>query len=511
MAELKSAATEDVSLSRSRALISRFELLLAIAVLACLGANTVAAFRQVSRPYEVDYEEGNVLNACLRLVQGQTPYPPADQVPSALNPYGPVAYGVLALPVSAESPSFAPGRVMVFGFCLLSAVLIALILRLEGAGWRVALLFGGLYLTFPAVQDWMFLLRVDYLGVVFSLLGLFVFARSDRSGLRDPDAGAKWLWCVPLFALAFFTKVTFLAAPASCVVYLLWRRDARKALLLSASLLGMFALIFLLVQRWSGGWFFFHNLHTHPDPYTVSHLLYVGRGLVSQIVPLTLAGVFAVRRLRGGVPSLAAIYFAIALLGSLTAGKAGSSTNHFLELLASSAICAGLFYGDFLGWLGASDGSAPRRVRWVGLAVLTMAVSALVLVPVRAIPQLEFGRGEYAQCPELYEYVRGHPGKNVLSENVGAVVLAGKPVMVSNPFVYGQLAMHGRGSDEQLRRMVESRYFDVVVLADSVESFRESPSVVWSTPMLAAIEKHYRPVRQFTCAYGRVAYEMKRY
>jgi len=502
----------------------RLQLVLAVSLLVCLIGMGLSAMFQVPRPYEVDYEEGNVLNACLRLLEGQNPYPPPDQLPSALNPYGPVAYGILAAPLSASSPSFTPGRIVVFGFSILSAVLIALTIGRAKGNWRVALLFGPLYLSFPVVQDWMFLLRVDFIGVAFSLTGLYLFAIAVGDGYsssakpaqarigRSPTYDIAWLWPVPFFTLAFFTKVTFIAAPVSCVVYLLWTRRLRRAALFLTTLSLLNIAVFLGVQRWSDSWFFFHNFRTHPDPYTLAHLGHMSRGLLAQIVPLLLGVVYSVRQFRRRRASLFAIYFVVAFMASLTAGKEGSSTNHYLELLAAACVCAGLLFADVLRAIG-SDGEqkiSARSQRWLGAALLTLAVCGVAVLPRRVMPQLEPRRAEFAGCEELYRYVRLHTGRRVLSENTGAVLLAGKPVVVSNPFVYGQLATNGGGSDKPLRELVDARYFDVIILADSTDNFRRVPSLVWSPQLLASIDRQYVPVRQFTCAYGGVAYEPKR-
>jgi hypothetical protein len=66
-------------------------------------------------------------------------------------------------------------------------------------------------------------------------------------------------------------------------------------------------------------------------------------------------------------------------------------------------------------------------------------------------------------CDRVYAMVKQYPGDRVLSENVGALVLAGKTVWVSNPFVYSQLVMRGSWPDAGLERMVRNREFDLIV------------------------------------------------
>ena len=52
----------------------------------------------IAAPFQADYEEGNILNALSRILSGATPWP-EPTLPSIMNPYGPVAYYLLVLPV----------------------------------------------------------------------------------------------------------------------------------------------------------------------------------------------------------------------------------------------------------------------------------------------------------------------------------------------------------------------------------------------------------------------------
>ncbi len=47
--------------------------------------------------YQLDYEEGNILNAAVRILHGQSIYPPPSDSLYVFNPYGPVFCGLVAL------------------------------------------------------------------------------------------------------------------------------------------------------------------------------------------------------------------------------------------------------------------------------------------------------------------------------------------------------------------------------------------------------------------------------
>src|SRR3954470_16038060 len=73
----------------------------------------------IRAPFQYDYEEGNILNALLRITQGATPYPDPRSLPNVINPYGPVAYYLLVLPVKAFGLAFVYPRAMILGCTIL--------------------------------------------------------------------------------------------------------------------------------------------------------------------------------------------------------------------------------------------------------------------------------------------------------------------------------------------------------------------------------------------------------
>src|SRR5438477_4113552 len=70
-------------------------------------------WQHVGVPFQVDYEEGNILNALLRIAHGYTPYPDPHGIPNVLNPYGPAAYYLLAVPVKLFGVSFLWPRLLI--------------------------------------------------------------------------------------------------------------------------------------------------------------------------------------------------------------------------------------------------------------------------------------------------------------------------------------------------------------------------------------------------------------
>ncbi len=194
---------------------------------------------------------------------------------------------------------------------------------------------------------------------------------------------------------------------------------------------------------------------THPDRYSLMQffalatLVWLSAPVVTALAVWCVAHDF--RAKEWGFPPL---YLAASSITALTAGKLGSTTNHFVEWMAACCLCAGLGYSLLL------SRHAARSVP------LTVLLSASILVGVFAQNRrtLQSSR-EFAGCDEAYLYVRKSPSARVLYESLGPLLLAGKPILVSDPFVFGQLVQHGVWPDKQVEGMVDKQYFGLIVMS----------------------------------------------
>ena len=177
----------------------------------------------IAATFQYDYEEGNILNALLRITQGATPYPDPHALPNIINPYGPAAYYLLAVPVKLFGMAFVYPRAVIVGCTVAIAVLIAIELWLATKSIALAVSFGLVLLTIPNIMEWAWILRVDLLGIAFTTAGLVVFSRRlnrDRPAIFVPGL---------LFAIALLVKPTLIAAPAACFFALIAHRNGRAA------------------------------------------------------------------------------------------------------------------------------------------------------------------------------------------------------------------------------------------------------------------------------------------
>jgi hypothetical protein len=235
---------------------------------------------------------------------------------------------------------------------------------------------------------------------------------------------------------------------------------------------------------------------SHPDPY--SKRMFVG-GLLTMIWgswPLVaLAAVAVLDDVSRARLSPPVAWLLTATAATFTAGALGSNRNHFLEW--NTALC-------LAGGLGMAR-LARLRPRAVGIGLAAAAAAGLAVVA--WIPR-EIGLiREYSQCPQAYDWVRTRAGPDLLSENVGALVLGGKRVWVSNPFALAQMVEHAGWSDEELQRMVRERRFDAIIVRPShmTGKYRR-----FTLGVLQAITENYEPRPGYDCLDMGAIYEPKR-
>lgn len=473
---------------------SRIYLLLEVLLLACTSCATIfaviSAVRRAAVVYQVDFEEGNIVNAGLRITQGLTPYPDPHAFPNALNPYGPIPYLAVAALVKLAGVGFLYPRLLVLLSVLTITALIALVIEGEYRSWLLALAMAAAYPTIFFVQSWSAILRVDAPGIVLSLGGLVLCQRWR----------GRWPWAASLMAAALFVKCTLLAAPAACLADLVLRREWKRAAGFAGLLAGICGVLFAATQWWSGGYFAFHTFGTHADPFSWDHY----RKFADPILPYTphlafpvlcYVGVMAAHR-RITLPLL---YLTCSAALTVTLGKLGSNSNQLLEVMAALTICAGL------GLAALRDQVKPWAL---GLAGMLVAAVLVVNFATRVQPWRKLV-APAMNCGSAYRAVQLH-GEWVLSESIGPMLLAHKPVFVSNPFVYRYLVTERGWSDAPLQTAIREKKFDLILLEHTLSESQAVGAERWSPGVVNAIAENYHVVGYFPCQDAFMALEPTR-
>jgi hypothetical protein len=461
-------------------------LLLLCIVLASISVIRVW-YRQATLPYQVDYGEGLMLEGALRIRQGQPLYPAPSGLPVVLHVYGPLAYVVTSLTLPPSGASFLGGRVLMLFCALCVSALMFIILKRSTRSLPIALTFGVVLLTVPIFRFWLDLLRADLIGIAFSVIGIGLYLFKPRY---------TW-WSVPFFTAAVFCKYTLLAAPVAVFLHLLLAKKFTQAIGFAGLMGGLCASLFALLQYKTAGAFAFHMFATHRDPYSFAQ--FVGfTGLVWLTAPVVtaLAIFYVARTIAACAPDFASLYFMAACATSLTAGKLGSSTNHFLEWIVAASLCAGLGFATLRTHF-------PRKVLPVAFALGTSVLVGAV-VQTRAVLNPS---PELSGCRDAYQFVASSNSSRILSQSLGPLLLNQKTVLVTDPFTYGQLVEHGSWPDSILEGPVNEQYFDLIITSVDPEHMQPTGFSIWPRPLLDAMARHYRVVQRFNCRDGSLMLE----
>jgi hypothetical protein len=446
----------------------------------------------VVKPFQLNFGEGPLLGVAARVARGLTCYPDPHALPYMINPYGPVSYYLIAPLVRLFGLNFTPLRIFVGAAAVCCAAFIGLLLRHWTGSARTGLAFGGVFLLMPAVLQYVIFFRVDFIGLAFTLAGFYLFVSSKN-----------WLLSVPLFLAAFFCKFTFFPAPLACFIYMLLQKEWRKAFKFAASIGVLAAVLFLAFQKWTGGWFAFDTVAAgavHPFKimdwvnWTEEEL---GYALVSFV--LTVALLF--RRCSRGILTLPFIYLLITSLATVLRGKMGADVNYYLEWEAALCLCLGFEY-----WLLKTEPPdlAPARA-FVPFCLGCSIVAMMIWITTDDDASV---RARVAGCKDAYQFVRQHREKPILSENVGAMVLAGAPTIVFEPFLWTREVVGAGWSGSEILEQIRSRRIPLILLDRPVEQVKTDPDQTrWPWSVAEAIEQKYTLTREFKCADADFVYE----
>jgi len=458
-------------------------------------------FASMEFPYQMDREEGFLLVQAIQLARGETIYPDLSGYPYTVGNYPPlypaVFAGAIGLTGAPPGMGLPIGRAIVMlSLITVLAALATMALR-EWRGFAGALLAVGLFLCNWEVNDWVAYARVDLPAIALGMTGL---AAATSGPSRRALAG-----CMALFALAFFTKQTQLAAPAAVAVALLWGRQWKRAawfagILATVSLAGV-----AILNVSTSGEFWRHTVLYNANVYYpnqvvvwLRHLAFFGlfkllaAGALAVAVPVALWG--------GGestptakAPDLlvtASAFLLFTALSLASVGKAGAAGNYLLEFQAALALFIAVALGRLLE-------RAPAH-RWRLTTARAASIAALLLLALHAahfglVRSRLLAPGPTPTLAELYGRVllrvQEAPG-SVLCEAPVFNALANRETPYQ-PFIMAQLAREGKWEQTPFVHDLQDGRFGLIV---STRDFRDEDQVFegFTPEMRSAILEAYR-------------------
>jgi hypothetical protein len=474
----------------------------AIALLVMSSRPLERSALSLAYPYQLDPEEGFILDQALRLRVGESIYRSIHEPPYVVGNYPPVYPAVYALATVVAGPRLETGRFLVFLSTLGIAMVLLLGLLRETDRLVAAMLAVGLFATTWPLNNWIAFARVDLPAIALGMAGFLVLTR------RDIGRVAGIAGCL-LLAAAFLTKQTQVVVPAAILVALLWRRRWRDAGLFAAAMAvlagGGFLLLVLLTRGEAFRHLILYNINEMVPGQVaiwIRHLLFFG---TAQFVALGIAvaglGVLEaidIRARREPDPDEARglfvpATFAFAALSALTIpsiGKAGAAANYLLEFHAAAALLAGLVVARLADRL---DGYAPARALTWGVGILFVALMSAHAWITSGKP---FDPPPSMMVRDQIAFVDVE-----LMDREGEI-LAQEPVFAIRngsrawyqPFIMSQLAREGKWDPAPFVDDLRAARFAVLVLNGNPEDERNLPAG-FTAEMLDAIREAYEVER----------------
>jgi hypothetical protein len=334
---------------------------------------------RLARPRTVFYyTEGPVLGSLAALeargdLSDLYPADGWDEPPLVLTLYPPIHFLLAAGVdrVAGTGGTFVGLRIVSLAALVCVLLLVAWHARLWRAPPTWLLALGAAVLVTPAVYRVVAGAQVDVLALAFTWMGIAAVLSRGEANVREE--GLALLAAGAAFLLAFFSKQSFVAAPAAVVVALWLAKRARTAVLFGGGL-ALFAVLgaAALNVATSGG-YLANTLGALTGSSSWANLvesLRESRPL--QWLPIVAVVLVSCRRnLRLGFPELYLI--ASAALHTAAMLKTGSSSNYFLEPMFALLLVAAT------RWPEESATAPGRRAR--SRRTVSALLAAVILVP----------------------------------------------------------------------------------------------------------------------------------
>lgn len=429
-------------------------------------------------PFPTQGSESLIVYEAGRLARGQSIY--VANTPDAhgfvSGPYTPLYFLAVAATLQLTPTVFAGGRAIAFAsWLVLLAALGALVwlpvrrrTALVGAATAVVMLA-----VFVPGAIWAVRIKPTVPALALAALGLLVVQHGYRS--------RRHLWALLPLIAAYFTKQTAIAAPLAATLFLAIHAGPRAALRFAGlGALGGGAL-FLALDVVTRHQFYQHIISDHRLPWRPQLLLNFGALFLRDSWPLLaagLAGALVVVLTR--TISITPYYLLTALPLVLTVGVVGADHDHLIELALALAAA--------LGTAVAVLSARRDAIAWAAYPLAALLLAQLVT----AWTPDDWYAGELtlpdprvrAQLDLIVNNLRQTEGE-ALAEEIGLLILAGKPAPYDDPQLMAALARAGRWDQTQLLDDLARQRFSLVILPPRPRD------ELWTAEVLAAIEANY--------------------
>jgi hypothetical protein len=329
-------------------------LLIGLALLAFIGYLLVYfnyAWQLFRFPFDYDQGEGFELVDTLLFSRGEWPYRDINSYPFYSSNYPPL-FHVMTVPlVWLFGPQYWTGRLVSFLGTLLTAGAIGYAVQREGKRWWLSLLSGLAFLASNYVYHVGPLFRQHMTMVMFETLAVVLMAVTIDLEEADGRKRPLHIALVMLLLLAAGYTKQLAYATAAAVFIFFFLRQTWRAVKWAIPFAIITGLIFLWIDYATDGNWMLNTITANINPFVPGQ----AQGLYRQwlrlhIVLAVTAALFAVYQLYFERLSLYSIWFVVAAINSVTAGKWGAGESYFATAIAASCILTGLAFNRLVDW-----------------------------------------------------------------------------------------------------------------------------------------------------------------
>ena len=288
-------------------------------------------------PYDYDQGEGFELNDSLLFLQGQWPYRSNEVFPFYASNYPPLFHWLVIPLFAIFGPTLTAGRVLSFSVTLLIAFLVGWVVHSQTRNKPIAAISGLMVLASNFIYHVGPLYRQHMTMVLFELLAVIFISRYD-----DPKRG-KWFIVLSMVMLlaAGYTKQLSVAT-AAAVLFFLFLRSPKKAILAGVGLAIVTGGIFLLIDLATQHQWFVNTITANANVYDYHQALDLYRQFFTlHFFTVALAIGYSFYQLYWDRLSAYTIWFGFALINAALAGKWGAGESYFATAIVASCILSG--------------------------------------------------------------------------------------------------------------------------------------------------------------------------
>lgn len=496
-----------------RWLMSAILVLLNIASLPLLHRSLNRLVDQLRRPYPNDGIEGTLLHEARLLWAGEPLYRPLTRYEFVSAPYPPVHPALIALFDQLGGPHPFWGARLVSALSTFALVLlIILIIWTVGRSWLASILGAAICFSAPVILLWGSRIKPDMLTLCFTSLGLLCALLGTSTGTwqlstkHPPFWRTRAWWWLALaavwFTIALFTRQTALMAALAVSVALVlndlvaWRRKQlpdqywmlplqKRTVAFGLLLVGLMLGCWGLADLITAGQFTGHIWGLHRSEWWS---LYLVQKYSLRLLPywpaLLLVLPLLTWALRSERARMLACYVLIAPISLLGAAEISANHNHLLETqLVISLAC-----GVAVAWAARIQPQHPITSVARFSIVALFALQLWGAYQPQKVFQGEFRRGDTLE--RFVVFMQHTPGE-ILADDVGLLIAAGKPVRYDDPSTMGPAARWGIWDQSGLIEEIRQQKFSAIMIRDDVEQEPYDQVGRWTSEMRAAIRSQY--------------------